>query len=521
MAFTVNSRFLPVAAKQPSLNSGFQIRVLDYKDMTSLVAIMPEFTAFSFSQELCAPGTGSVTLDTDSPWWSLTMDNGLSHFALRDREYVFEIWENGLRRFAFLGQVVEQQIIGDDETHTTTISGPGLGQVLTWACIQRPGWPKKVPIVKYEDILVGTTTKQIPVYRDVSSNDNLPAFGWRFPVKWTTMRMWFTVFKAAQRRGLLPFVTPLFDGIQDSNKQDWQYVRTLQTIVDDHGYQPETPEENLLDFLNDCTGQDYTKWFAQRLEWMMYPGFRLDVRRRIGVDRSKSVYFFTGQIINDTRTRDREEIYNRITAVDVDGNESIATSAASIATWNIREQRNDTNKNITDKTLRNELAKRYLSQSKNEKSEWSIQVPYDLPGRIPFRHFFVGDDISVSDTHVATMNRTQKYRVMAITLSMSSDSTVPEVELTLQSLIDTRLQQLEKRVTQLVNQPRVVELEKLKNIEIPDKPTVKSNLTYNPETRKWVAEPVKASPQVFLQAADPAATPANGVKPGDFWVVFP
>lgn len=524
MPTTVNSRFLPVATKEPSLDSGFQIRVLDYKDMTTLVAIMPEFTAFAFTQQLSDPGLGSVTLDTDSPWWNETLNNGLSNFALRDREYVFEIWENGLRRFAFLGKVIEQHIVEEDGSHQTTISGPGIGNVLTWACIQRPGWPKKVPVIRHETIQVGSGTKQIPVYRDVASSDKLSAFNWRFPMQWTTMRMYYTVLKAAQRRGVIPFVKLLFNGVQDSGKQPWAYVRTLQTITDDHGFQPETPEENLLDFLNDCTGQDYSKWFGQRLEWMMYPGFRLDVRRRIGVDRSKTVQFFTGQVVTAVRTRDRDSIRNRITAVDVDGNESIATSKASIETWNVREQRNDTNKNITDPNLRAQLASRYLEQQKNEKSTWSIQIPYDDPGRIPFRHFFVGDDISVTDTANPFMNRTPKYRVMAISLSMTADSTVPDVELTLQSVIDTRMLELEKRVTQLINEPRNFEIEQLKNVDISTTPTKKAPLVFNPESKKWEADENFTSGggggggRIFVQSQDPATQPGVTIQPGDFWL---
>lgn len=532
MATTVNSRFLAITAKQPNINTGWQIRVLDYKDMKTLVAILPEFVSFTFTQQISDPGTGSITVDTDSPWWNENLNNGWSNNALREREYVFEAWENGLRRFAWLGTTVTNQLAGEDETLVTTISGPGIARVLTWASIMRPGWPKKPPILKYTEIQVsesgvGTTTKKIPVYRDVSSSDKLPAFLWRFDAKWTTMRMWYTVLRAAQRRGVIPQVTPLFDALKDSNKQPWVFVRTLEAITDNHGYQPETPGENLLDFLNDCTGQDYSKWFGQRLEWMMYPGFRLDVRRKIGVDRSKQVRFWTGQLISNERTRDREKIYNRIVAVDVDGAESTSTSKASVNTFNLREQRNDTNKNIVDKDRRSELSQRYLDQSKDQKSEYAIQIPYDAPGRIPYHNFFVGDYITVSDSgRDYTDILLDKYRVMAITISMTAESTIPDVELSLQSIIDSKMQEIEKRITQLVNDPRTFSLDDLKNIDIPEKPSTKSTLVYNPETGKWEAQEVTDSdetdtstyPRVFIQLDDPAGLATNAVRQGDFWL---
>lgn len=518
MAVTVNSRFLAIAAKQPNINTGWQIRVLDYKDMNTLVAIMPEFVEFSFTQQLNDPGVGSITVDTDSKWWSGSLNNGWSNNAIREREYVFEAWENGIRRFAWLGTTVVNQLASDDETQQTVISGPGIAGVLKWACIMRPGWPKVPPVV-------GKTPSNKPLRRSTSSSDHLPAYLWQFPMNWTTMRMWYVVFRAAQRRGVIPWIDPMFDALKDSNKQSWLYVRTLQAITDNHGYQPPTPSENLLDFLNDCTGQDYSKWFGQRLEWMMYPGFKLDVRRRIGTDRTRTVRFYTGQLVDNERTRDRENIYNRVVAVDVEGTESTAVSKTSISTWNLREQRNETNKNITDKALRSELSKRYLEQSKDQKSEYAIKIPYNEWGRVPFTNFRVGDTISVSSSGRDYTDIVMgAYRVLAITIRLGSDQEVPDCELTLQSVIDSKMAELEKRITQLINEPRNFSLEDLKNLRIPEKPTVRSALVYNPETDKWEADPDyntggdDTGINVYFSPTDPALVNTNTIKAGDFWL---
>lgn len=509
-----SSRFLSVVAGGPNINTGWQIRILDYKDMTTLVAICNEFDSFQFTDQLNDVGTGSISIDTDSPWWRTSLNNGQNMRVIVENEYVFEAWENGVPRFAWLGQTVTNTIIGEDETHKTTISGPGIANVLTWACIQRPGWPKTPPVV-------GHDSKGNPIRRAVSYRDSKPAYLWQFPMKWPTMRMWVTVFLAAQRRGLLPFVKPQFSGNLDSARKPWKFVNTLQTIEDNHGYQPEELNENLLEFLNDCTGQDYTKWFGQYLEWHMLPGFKLHVRSTIGVNRTKTVRFYAGQIIRNERTRDREAVFNRVTATDVEGGESIRTDSASVARWNLRERRDETNKNVTDKKLRDDLADRYLKQSSGEKSQWSIKVPYDDYGRVPYRNFNLGDTVAIADS--SAWGSMDSYRIMALSVSVTADQTVPELELTLQSIIDSRMTQLQKQITTLINNPKNFKIDQIKDVSIPEKPQVKSGLTYDPKTHKWIAVPIEefgtheTGINIYIQAADPATIQGSEVATGDLW----
>jgi hypothetical protein len=526
MPATVNSRFLSIGTPEPDIRAGWTIRVLDYKNMTSLVAVINEYTAFTFTQELNGTGQGSITMDQDSPFWTRSLGNGDPAVTLQNREYIFEAWDNDTPRFAWLAQAVTNTIVGEDETRLVTISGPGIAQVLTWATINRPGWPTTPPIVEYFTSNADPTVKT-PVRRSTSPDDTQPAYLWQFPPSWPTMRMWYTTLRAAQRRGLINIVNPMFTATKDSAKQKWKVVKTIATIASGEGYQPETPSAHLLDFLNDCTGQDYSKWFGERLEWLMYPGFNLDVRTRIGVDRPH-VRFFSGGIVSDERARDRENIYNRIIAVDVDGNETIVTDKDSIAAWNLREQRNETNKNVTLTDLRAELANRYLGQYKDEKDEWTIKIPYEEPNRTPYRHFFVGDtvgfDVGLSGDIPDNRNGPQKMRVMAITISVSADSAVPDCELTLKSLIDSRLESIEKQITKLLNNPRNVSLDDIKDISIPEKPDTKSALVYNPATKKWEAVPLSSiggsggSGVTYMQSQDPATQANNTVKPGDFWL---
>jgi hypothetical protein len=526
---TTNTRFLAVAANEPNLGVGWTIRILDYKDMTSLVGFAADFTEFSFTQQLNDVGTGSVTFDEDSPWWSNIFNdsagNVQSNRIIKDFEFVFEAWQDGVRRFAWLGQTVTNTVIGDDETRAVTISGPGIAQVLTWAPINRPGWPTKIPLTtKFVDDNNGKVT-WLP--RAISYSDKLPAALWQFPEKWPTMRMWWTVFKSAQRRGLIPFVTPMFTALKDSGRQDWQYIRTVANIVSGDGFQPSSLMEHLLDFLNECTGQDYSTWFGQRLEWIMHPGFKLDVRPRIGIDRSKTVRFFVGNIVSDERTRDREEIYNRVIAVSVNGDEILRQDSASVAKWNLREQRNEADKNIDNVPLLSSVADRLILQTKDEKDEWAIKIPYEESIRKPFVAFGVGDDIGISVDPLGSASGFATYRVMAITISVTSDSRVPDCELTLQSIIDAQAIALQKQITKLINEPAVVAVGKMKDVSQPDSTkNQKSTLVWNPVTKKWEATPITAttsgggsgSGTMFVQKTDPSTVTGTTVSVGDFWL---
>lgn len=517
MATTYNSRFLAIGSGEPNISAGWSIRVLDYKDMTSLITVITDFSAMSFTQELNGPGTGSITMDEQAPFWSDILANGLSKRAIKKNVYVFEAWDNGVPRFAWLGQVVEDAPIGEDETQTVTISGPGIAQVLGWAKVWRPGWPTPVPIIGYQPTKATTNPTVIPLYRETSYTDTLAAFQWQFPVAWSTMRMWYTLFRAAQRRGLLPFVKPMFSYLADSGKQPWLTVNTVSTVVDKEGYQPAEPDQSLLEFLADATGQDYSKWFGQRLEWMMYPGFKLDVRRLIGADRSSTVRFFTGNILSESRTRDREAIWNRIVAQDVDNIESVRMDKASVARWNLREQWNTANKQITINKIRDRIADNLIAGSKDEKDEWTIGIPYDDPGRVPYRNFFVGDYIGItSDVVGLTPDGThppEKYRVMAITVSVTADSTMPECELTLKSMISTKLDEMQRQLTDLINNPKNQDLSGLTDVNLTKPVADGSTLTWDASKGTWVAGDAAGSGRTYVSATAP--TTAN---PGDFWL---
>jgi hypothetical protein len=527
---TVKSKILAVGTPEPNVSAGWSIRVYDYKNMGSLVAVAHEFTSFSFTMELNGPGTGTITFDEDSDFWTAILNNDKSNRTLLNNEYVFEAVDGETPRFAWLGTSVTNTIVGEDEARAISISGSGIASVLKWAKVGRPGWPTKVPITGYTTSQADKT-KKIAVYRATSSSDALPAYGWEFTPNWPTMRMWYVVFKAAQRRGLLPMVKPQFSALKGSDGKAWIWIKTVENVVATtdaqgkkhrYGYQPQDRNQNLLDFLGDCTGQDYSKWFGQRLEWIMYPGFKLDVRTRIGTDRHKSVRFFQGNIISDERTRDREEIANRVIALDEIGNESVRTDNKSVAKWNLRERWDESNKQIIVGKVRNMLADRYIQQTKDEKDQWSIRIPYGDPGRIPFRNFAVGDHIGMNVDYFGStptaVSEPVSYRVMAITISLSAEQTVPDCEITLKSLLDTKMESLQKQITQIMNNPVNANIDQ-KVADAVDNSTSSSNSSSGGGVGGGDGGiETGPGPNVFIGQTDPSTISTNKVVKGDFWL---
>jgi hypothetical protein len=432
---------------QPVEATGWEVRVRDHATF-ALLAFVPEFVELSVGPELNASGNGSITLDADHPFWSYTLLNGEDASTLTDNENIWQCFEDGVLRFEFIGRTIEETQLDDSESRQLKVSGPGTAELLKWGKILPPGFPKPPP-----DGLDPETA--------VTAKNTVATLGWEFPFHWPAMQMWWTLLKACQSRGTLRFIAPTFTETKDSAGIAWVYVPTIETASKYSGFRPEMGMD-LLDFLNQCTGQDYDKHFADRNEWFMHPGFRLEVRKTIGVNRSgvgipgvavpggAVVRFFEGVLVQKERTRVREEIANYLAVIDVNGRFSFAADSPSIKQWGQREQLQNQNLNITDATLRTQLAHAYLDKAKAEKSEWVIQVPYAQEGRRPFRDYAVGDWIGIANYTPDRGSSFDAYRILAIVVNIDEDG-AGTVELTLQSKIELRDKQLQNKITNIIN----------------------------------------------------------------------
>lgn len=485
-----NGRYLNVVQPARLENIGWEIRVRDNIDFTTLVAVVPDFITLSVGPELNASGAGSATFNLDSPFWHSLLGNGRSAMSLRDYEYLWEAWEDGNLRFQWLGRNIEESPVDDTESRSLTVSGPGGAEVLRMAQILRPGFPKAVP-------------KNLkPEF--ASGSDKTAAYKWIFPPKWAAMRMWITLLNAAQRRGTIPWIKPKFTPYVDSGRTPWEYYPTVASETK-QGFSPEVGKD-LFDFLNDCTGQDYSTYFAEPTEWVMWPGFKLDVRKTIGTHREKKVIFYESRIAERTRTRSREEIRNVVVVVDNAMGMSTVTDAASVNKWNRREMfYTEGASHVTQPDRRTKVAKSVLKQNKEEKDEWTIVVPANDLHRRPFYDYNIGDWVGFSNWSPSVASTVSAYRILAMVVTVEGET--PTVELTLQSKMQYRLLQLQKALTYFLNHAG-------KGITLPDVTTRNQDDTQvDTGNATFGNQGFADGIRVFIQDDDPGVL----ARPGDFW----
>lgn len=500
-----NSKYLRVTPVPPLEGAGWVVKVRDYRDFTTLSTVVTDPVALTVGPELCAVGAGSITLNLNSPFWKTKLTNGASAADLRDREYLWEAYEDGILRFDWLGSTVDETLVEESGARSVTISGPGTAEVLKWGIVLRPGYPAPIP-------------KKLDVDTAVTSDDRKPSFGWEFPVKWSAMRIWSALYLAARRRKVLPWVVCLFSRYTDSSGRKWEYVPTVSTMVGE-GYRP-TPGTNLLDLLDECTGQDFDKYFASRAEWFMNPGFRLEVhqtaydtkyaRGGIGSNKEKQIIFYEAQVQFKQRVRSRQAIANHVVVIDANGSESVASDATSAARWRRREQLQNKHGNLTDAARRIRISKLHLAQSKDEEVQWVIQVPANLPGRRPFYNYNIGDWIGVN-LSTDGASRTDAYRILAIVVQVTDEETT--VELTLQSTMEFRQQVLNDQITTIVNKPNNTAAGGVRRPR--GNPSTKPRIVVrNPDGSAGERDLPEPGPTVWIQPNDPG----SAAKYGDFWV---
>ena len=499
-----NSVFFTVTPAEPLQGAGFEVRVMHYRDPTLLVAVITDFIDLTFSPELSGPGAGSITLDRDSPFWDVLLPDGTSPTSsLLQHEYIWQVVEDGLIRFEFLGRETTFTHVDEGMNPTIVISGPGLADALTWPKILRPGWPKPIPANIKPETATGTDSK--------------PSYNWQFPVSFSAMHMFYNLLRSAQARGVAPWIKTTFNAAKDSAGNAWRYVPAV--VAEEGkphlGYKP-TAGQNLLDFLSECTGQDPAKLFAERYEWIMWPGAKLDVRPKIGVDRTNTVRFFVEDLTALSFTRQMEDVANYIVVVDNIGKTSAASDRDSVNTFGRRELLDTQHGEVRNKARRDQLARYLLDKHRLHRTQWNLDVAYDEPGRRPFRDYQIGDWIGV-----VTQGRTgigldylAKFRVVAITVKVARDRV--DVELTL----DTYLQMRQKALEHVVHRLMLIanqDLSKMPGVNVDSKPTDATKpFVYDPDKGFTIGEwqgGGGGGPKVFIQSSEP-----TGAVDGDFWL---
>jgi len=555
-----NGVFFTVVETPPLVSTGWEIRVISAKDFRNVkprftrevqtkvpfsaivpLVKIPRFVEAWLSPAISEVGAGSVTLDLDDPMWATTLSDGSPASMLLDHEHLWQIYEDGLLRFEFLGQQRDAVHLTPDGRRTVTISGKGGADCLRWMSVTSPYFPGRPPGEFEADV---------------------------YQFRIAVMDAYLALIGKAWANGFLTWVKPTWTNLYDSAGQKWEdapkppapidnvtavlngdvnffvgsyeltpaaqatlsgftaafnfmtapaitivghtdstsshafnqtlseqraqaaanYIKALvpQAVITWYGKgetQPIATNEtvwgreqnrrvtvtypqgvmpdpvpyvearsgvNYLDLLNEWTGQNIDDVAPIRAEWLMHPGFTLDVRKQFGSRRDKDVIFYEGStaVLSKERSRNSAEIGNYVAIQCNEGGYTIATDDESIERWN-RRMLFDRQKKFNADTMAN-IAKVKLEQNKDEKAEWTINVSPNAPGRRIFRDYGLGDWVGISRFMGGAQTQIEPFRVMGFTLKIDQNSNVA-LELKLQSARESALRRLQIRLTNLLN----------------------------------------------------------------------
>ena len=240
--------------------------------------------------------------------------------------------------------------------------------------------------------------------------------------------IWLDLLHQAQARGAAAFVTPTFDSVQDSEGVEWTDVASM-TIS--NGTDLETQYEASLAAVNG--------------DWLMQPNFQLFAGNdgSLGNDLSDTVVFHaSGQIMNHTMTRARDQIANYVLAGDGTGNLQYQYNASSANTWTHREQYVQSTQPTDNATL-SQLANAALQEFQSEVVQRTLQVPAELPGLTVFVDYHLGDWIGVQNANLLDVD---SVRVVGASISIDGTQDLVSCELTL----ETRIQLFVERMNVLL-----------------------------------------------------------------------
>jgi len=393
-----NTKFLTVLPAAGLDGIGWTARVLSERDYASTIAEVRWFAGMGFTVDANDVGGATITLDADDDLFSGSLPLGETT-RLADQEALWQIMEDGVVRFEFLAEDVDEDVIPDGGgPRQTVISGRGTGAVLSWAPVLPAGMPNPSSMA-----------------RDFTA----------YP-----MGAWVQLFTEAQAAGYLGWVSVTFDGTMDSQGEAWggdQQALTVQA------------GDNLLDLL--------TRWCeANEYAWRMLPGFRLFVTQEAGVHHEDTVVFTQFRAQGEHKRKiTRRELANVIYADSGDNGIAFAEDTASATKWRKRATWISAG-DASDATARSMIANTSLSLAKDQKTSRSVRIIPDRLGRQPFVDFDVQDWISVEvpDDDVESGAR----KVMGLAVDIDADGAV-EYEATLSSRFEVRAVKTQKILDKL------------------------------------------------------------------------
>ncbi len=248
----------------------------------------------------------------------------------------------------------------------------------------------------------------------------------------SNMALWLDLLNQAKRRSSIDFVTPTFTKDVDSFGTPWT---DLTSIIVSNG--------------SDLQTQLAASTVAINGDWVMLPNYQLVAGNDgiLGNDLSGTVVFHSsGEIINHTRTRARDQIANYIMASDGAGNLQYETAGTtppgpernSISHWRQREKYIQSSQ-ATDLSTLAQMANAALNEFQYEISQRTLQVPPELPNHVVFVDYHLGDWIGVENVNLTD---TDSLRVVGVAISVDGSQDLVTVELTLETRIELYVERL-------------------------------------------------------------------------------
>lgn len=131
----------------PGPGAGWEIFVLSDQDYSTVLCEVPDSVLLSFqcNKQLDDLSSGTVVLNQDDPWWhAVTLSNGNAPEEILDFECIWQVRQDGVPRYEFLGETVTETLVDSSEQRQATITGPGTMATLKWAMCAPYGFPNIV-----------------------------------------------------------------------------------------------------------------------------------------------------------------------------------------------------------------------------------------------------------------------------------------------------------------------------------------------------------------------------------------
>jgi hypothetical protein len=133
----------PGGPAAPGIGAGWEVHVVKAPAYNQTLAVLPwrMVTGLQFVKQMNDVGSGTVTLSQDDPFWSTNLTDGAAAHELLDNENLWQVWQDGVIRFEFLGETISEALVQEGESRIATVTGPGTLAALKWAAAMPPGFP--------------------------------------------------------------------------------------------------------------------------------------------------------------------------------------------------------------------------------------------------------------------------------------------------------------------------------------------------------------------------------------------